>query len=67
MFREMEFIGENVKRSDFRSEAEEIARKLVLKLEEEERCASASSTIMLDEENESDTNRPQESQDEVEI
>ncbi len=57
MFREMELIG---------AKAEEITRKLVRKLKEEERRASASSTIVLDE-NENDTNGTQESHDEEEI
>ncbi len=56
MFREMEFIEDNIKRSDFRSIAVEFVQKLVRKFIEEERRASASSPVVLDEEIETDKN-----------
>ena len=53
---EMEFIEHNFKCVDFQSRAEKFARKLVRKFKEEERRASASSSVVLDEEIESDKN-----------
>ncbi len=67
MIREMGFVEDNIKRFNFQSQAEEVARKLVREFKEYERSASASSSVVLGEEIENNKNSPPTSQDVQEI